>query len=134
MTRENPTICTPCGEMSCDDKTGACAPLAANPSGSGWLWVGAAVALGAVAWLVTRSTKPKAWTCRAGMECTHHVSTNSWNAKNLIDQSLAIYDAPPENLSELTLDETGPGGSWHKYVLTKPAVLKGLPDVYGSLL
>jgi hypothetical protein len=100
--------------------------LATNPlSNSGWLWIGGALAIGAAAWWLTQK-KPTTWNCRAGMRCTHFVKDNSWQAKNLLDNSLAIYSTPPDNFKDLTLEETAPDGSYHVYDLIKAAV--PLPD------
>ena len=114
--KSNPKICTPCGVVD--------AEWAANPLPSGaWPWlIGGALVAGA-AWLYLSKKKASTWTCRAAMECTHFVKGDDWHAKNKIDNSLAVYSTPPENFKELTLEVTAPDGSYHTYVLDKPAVL-----------
>jgi hypothetical protein len=57
------------------------------------------------------------------MECTHFVKGDDWHANNLIDKSLTVYKAPPDNLKDLTLEVTAPDGSYHTYVVEKPATL-----------
>lgn len=107
-----------------------------NPvSGAGWLWLGAAVALGAVAWLATRKQESKSWTCRAGYRCTRSADAGMypWKAENLITKEVSLHSEDPENMKDLTLVETAPDGSWAEYALEKPAVMNGA-DVYGSLL
>jgi hypothetical protein len=105
-------------------------PYYANPtSSSGLAWLVGGVIVAGAAWLYYQSKKSTTWNCRAGMRCTHFVKDNSWQAKNLLDNSLAIYSTPPDNLKDLTLEETAPDGSYHVYNSIKAAVMTdGLPD------
>lgn len=111
--------------------TGACVPFAANPVSSSWLWLGAAVALGAVAWLTARKKVDAAsWTCRAGHKCVRHADGNIWYDTDVVTKTTTTHTVDPTNLQDLTLVETAPDGRWAEYSLEKPAVLHGPPSVF----
>jgi hypothetical protein len=106
-----------------------------KPIAPGWLWLGAAAALGVVAWLATRKKDGVAWTCKAGHECTKRAGIDLhkepwWTDEDLVTKDLKKYDDAPSNLSDLTLDRTGPLNDYWVYVVDKPAVLNGPPDVW----
>lgn len=121
-TKDNPKICTPCGVVD--------AGWGENPTtNSTLLWVGAAAALGLVAWLATRK-KQVSWTCKAGHECMKF-EDGTWHDTDLVTKALKIYSTPPDNFGALTLDYKNSGNE--TYVLSKPAVMQGIVNVYGPL-
>lgn len=123
------------------DKDNPCpCSLAENPVSTSWLWVGAAVALGAVAWLATRKKAEPSWRCAVGHKCVRRADDDAWHDTDLATKTTVTHKADPSNMKSLTLVKTAPDGTWAEYVLDKAAAdaeamhgaMQGLPDVYGS--